>query len=87
MPDPGGGGAVDARLALTVSVKATLRPGAQFGAPKSWPRMARRVVAPYGEVLQTALRPYGVAVNPLPAAMATGWQMESVTYFYARSAS
>ena len=60
---------------------------AAFGAPKSWPRMARRVVAPYGEVLQTALRPYGVAVNPLPAAMATGWQMESVTYLYARSAS
>ena len=32
------------------------------------------------------LAPYGVAANPLPVAMATGWQSESVTYFCARSA-
>ena len=31
--------------------------------------------------------PFGVAANPLPAAMAIGRQMEGVTYFYARSAS
>ena len=31
--------------------------------------------------------PFGVAANPLPAAMAIGWQTEGVTYFYARSAS
>ena len=30
--DPGGGGAVDVRLAFAVSVKATLRPGAKLGA-------------------------------------------------------
>ena len=33
------------------------------------------------------LHPSGVAANPLPAAMAIGWQTEGVTYFYARSAS
>ena len=59
-PDPGGGGAGDVRSALTVSVKATLRPGANFGAPELWSRMARRgrralrncaaihLLAPYG---------------------------------------
>ena len=84
-------------------MKATLRPGASMRARDARPygggrsvwraevvaraSLARRVVAPYGEVLQTALRPYGVAANPLPAAMAIGWQTEGVTYFYARSAS
>ena len=33
------------------------------------------------------LHPSGVAANPLPAAMAIGWQTEGVTYSYARSAS
>ena len=63
MPDPGGGGAGDARFALIVCVKTTLRPGAgmrarsarpygvdaAFGAPGSWPGPVWRakVVAPY----------------------------------------
>ena len=65
------------RLALTVSVKATLRPGAD---------MRARGARPYGSSERYAHR-FGVAANPLPVAMATGWQMEGVTYFYARSAS
>ena len=65
------------RLALTVSVKATLRPGTG---------MRARNARPYGSSKRYAHR-FGVAANPLPVAMATGWQMEGVTYFYARSAS
>ena len=59
------------RLALTVSVKATLRPGAG---------MRARNARPYGSSKRYAHR-FGVAANPLPVAMATGWQMEGVISF------
>ena len=64
------------RLVLTVSVKATLRPGAV---------MRARNARPYGSSERYAHR-FGVAANPLPVAMAAGWQGEGVTYFCARSA-
>ena len=52
--------------------------GGQFGAPS---RRALRCGSS-----ERYAHCFGVAANPLPVAMATGWQMEGVTYSCARSA-
>ena len=73
-PDLGGGGADDARLTLTVSMKATLRPGANFGAPGLWSRVARRGRRALRNCTAIhLLAPYGVgAVNDTRTIL--GWQ-------------
>ena len=62
------------RLILTVFVKATLRPGANFGAPGLWSRVARRGRRALRNCTAThLLAPYGVAaVNDTRTVL--GWQ-------------
>ena len=73
-PDPGGGGAGDVRSANVVLVKATLRPGANFGAPGLWSRVARRGRRALRNCTAIhLLAPYGVAaVNDTRTVL--GWQ-------------
>ncbi len=73
-PDPGGGGAGDVRSANVVLVKATLRPGANFGAPGLWSRVARRGRRALRNCTTIhLLAPYGVAaVNDTRIVL--GWQ-------------
>ena len=60
-------------------MKATLRPGA----------VRARIARPYRGIVDGVpiLWCFGLTANPLPVAMADGWQTEGVTDSYARSAS